>query len=131
VAKVAGAATQPTTMAATQPAVAGAPGAAGRGDSTDGGGRRLLPPRRPVPRQTRPRAPTQPPPPPPMMTYEQWHIGPILIGQFLAALLNFVILAASVFFMIVKVVGWMSKSIQENPPLRPAITTRNADVSVR
>lgn len=57
------------------------------------------------------------------MTYEQWHIGPILIGQFLAALLNFVILAASVFFMIVKVVGWMSKSIQK-PAAPAAITTK-------
>jgi large conductance mechanosensitive channel len=114
VAKVTGASTQPTTMASSQPSVAGA-----------------------TPAPAAPQAPAPSAPsgtqaaasgdkttaPPPMMTYEQWHIGPILIGQFLAALLNFVILAASVFFMIVKVVGWMSKSIQK-PTAPAAITTK-------
>ena len=106
--KVAGT-TQPTTMASTQPGEAGATAA---------------PPAPPVAAAPAPPAAT-PPPPKPLMTYQDWHIGPILIGQFLAALLNFVILAASVFFMIVKVVGWMSKSLQKPAaPATAAVTTK-------
>ena len=79
-----------------------------------GRGRHRPPPAPPVAAAPAPPAAT-PPPPKPLMTYQDWHIGPILIGQFLAALLNFVILAASVFFMIVKVVGWMSKRFRSRP----------------
>ena len=41
--------------------------------------------------------------------YLNWHIGRIKIGPVLAELLNFVIVAAAVFLVIVKVIGALSK----------------------
>jgi large conductance mechanosensitive channel len=58
----------------------------------------------------------------PTISYQDWQFHGILIGKFIGELLNFVILAAAVFFMIVKVVGFLSKSVQK--PTVAAITTK-------
>jgi large conductance mechanosensitive channel len=54
------------------------------------------------------------------MSYEQWRIGseakPIRIGKFLAAIVNFLIVALAVFFVIVKVLGTLVKKAAPPPP---------------
>jgi len=49
--------------------------------------------------------------------YTTWHIGRVQIGLFLAEILNFLIVAAAVFIMIVKVLGYLIKlgSKREEP----------------
>jgi large conductance mechanosensitive channel len=53
------------------------------------------------------------------MSYEKWELGnpakPIRIGKFLAAIVNFIIVALSVFFVIVKIMGGMMKRAQGTP----------------
>jgi large conductance mechanosensitive channel len=53
------------------------------------------------------------------MSYEKWAFGnpakPILIGKFLAAIVNFVIVALSVFVVIVKIMGGMMKRAAGTP----------------
>jgi len=41
--------------------------------------------------------------------WEHWHFGKIMIGPVLAEILNFVLVAAAVFFVIVKVIGMLAK----------------------
>jgi large conductance mechanosensitive channel len=54
------------------------------------------------------------------MSYEQWRIGseakPIRIGKFLAAIVNFLIVALAVFLVIVKVLGTLVKKAAPPPP---------------
>lgn len=54
------------------------------------------------------------------MSYETWTVGnpekPIKIGKFLAAIVNFLIVALSVFVVIVKVVGGVMKRAAKPPP---------------
>ena len=53
------------------------------------------------------------------MSYEQWTLGnaekPIRIGKFLAAIVNFVIVALAVFVVIVKIMGGMMKRAAGTP----------------
>jgi len=53
------------------------------------------------------------------MSYESWAIGneakPIRIGKFLAAIVNFLIVAIAVFVVIVKIMGGMVKRAQGTP----------------
>ena len=53
------------------------------------------------------------------MSYEQWQVGradkPIRIGKFLAAIVNFLIVALAVFVVIVKVMGGMLKRAAGTP----------------
>ena len=53
------------------------------------------------------------------MSYEEWKLGndkkPIRIGKFLAAVVNFLIVAIAVFIVIVKVVGGMMKRVGGTP----------------
>jgi large conductance mechanosensitive channel len=59
------------------------------------------------------------------VAYQDWAPGGIHVGTFLGELLNFVILAAAVFFMIVKVIGWLSKLLQKPAPtVAPEVTTK-------
>ncbi|HZL37331.1 MAG TPA: large conductance mechanosensitive channel protein MscL [Tepidisphaeraceae bacterium] len=41
--------------------------------------------------------------------YESWHLGRLMIGHLLAELLNFLIVAAAVFLVIVKLIGAIMK----------------------
>ena len=54
------------------------------------------------------------------MSYESWAVGnpekPVRIGKFLAAIVNFLIVALSVFVVIVKVVGGVMKRASKAPP---------------
>jgi large conductance mechanosensitive channel len=53
------------------------------------------------------------------MSYESWYIGnevkPIKIGKFLAQIVNFLLVALSVFIVIVKVMGGMMKRASGTP----------------
>ncbi len=53
------------------------------------------------------------------MSYESWHFGneakPIKIGKFIAAIVNFLVVALSVFVVIVKIMGGMMKRAQGTP----------------
>ena len=54
------------------------------------------------------------------MSYEEWRLGseqkPIRIGKFLAAIVNFLIVALAVFIVIVKVLGTIMKRATPPPP---------------
>jgi large conductance mechanosensitive channel len=47
--------------------------------------------------------------------YTTWHLGNFLIGHLLAALVNFLIIAAAVFIVIVKMIGAMQKATAGTP----------------
>ena len=47
--------------------------------------------------------------------YEKWHIGNILIGHLLADLLNFTLVSAAVFLVIVKMLGAIMKAAHRKP----------------
>lgn len=53
------------------------------------------------------------------MAYEEWTVGsaekPLRVGKFLAAVVNFLIVALAVFIVIVKVVGGMMKRVGGTP----------------
>ena len=51
----------------------------------------------------------------PKMTYTEWHLGKVMIGKFLADLLNFVIIAIAVFITIVKLLGAVMKRVGPAP----------------
>ena len=51
--------------------------------------------------------------------YKEWHLGLVKYGEFMGDILNFLIVAAAVFFMIVKVVGFLTRK----PPAPPAAPT--------
>jgi large conductance mechanosensitive channel len=57
--------------------------------------------------------------------YQTWHLGNFMIGDVLAEILNFLIVAAAVFFVIVKLVGAvMAKAAASKvPPTTPAEPT--------
>ena len=48
--------------------------------------------------------------------YRGWHVGTLLIGEFLADVVNFVIIALAVFIVIVKVVGYLMRRAAPPPP---------------
>jgi large conductance mechanosensitive channel len=52
--------------------------------------------------------------------YQNWKIGEILIGEFLAQLLNFFVQALVVFVVLVKLVGAIRKATQARHPEEPA-----------
>jgi large conductance mechanosensitive channel len=57
----------------------------------------------------------------PKMSYTEWHLGRVMIGKFLADLLNFVIVAFAVFVTIVKLLGAVMKRVGSTPaPSEPA-----------
>lgn len=53
------------------------------------------------------------------MSYEEWKVGsdekPIRVGKFIAAIVNFLIVALAVFVVIVKIMGGMLKRAQGTP----------------
>ena len=51
----------------------------------------------------------------PKMSYTEWHIGKLMIGRFLADLLNFLIVAFAVFLTIVKILGAVMKRVGSTP----------------
>ena len=53
------------------------------------------------------------------MDYTTWHVGQIKIGAFMGDLLNFLIIAAAVFFVIVKVLGAIMKAAAPAAPSQP------------
>lgn len=54
--------------------------------------------------------------------YLAWHIGRVQIGAFLGALVNFLIIAAAVFVVIVKLLGALQKAAL--PPVTVETTTK-------
>jgi large conductance mechanosensitive channel len=52
--------------------------------------------------------------------YTDWQIGPVLLGHFLADVLNFLVVALALFIFIVKFLGWIMRTKTEAPP--PALT---------
>jgi large conductance mechanosensitive channel len=60
---------------------------------------------------------------PAKMSYAEWHIGRVMIGKFLAAVVNFLIIALAVFITIQKLLGTtMNKAAGTPAPEEP--TTR-------
>lgn len=56
----------------------------------------------------------------PSMDFSQWHIGKILIGNLLNDIISFLIIAAAVFIVIVKLVGAVAKKPAPAPaPAEP------------
>ncbi len=51
--------------------------------------------------------------------YRTWHLGRIEIGTFISELLNFLIVAVAVFFLIVKIVGSLMKHMAPPTPSEP------------
>src|SRR5438105_3006620 len=49
-------------------------------------------------------------------SYREWHIGPVMIGNFLGDIISFFILAIVLFFFIVKFLGWIMRSRHVDPP---------------
>ena len=49
------------------------------------------------------------------MSYEQWTVGKLHVGKFLAAVVNFLIVALSVFIVVVKIVGGVMKRASGTP----------------
>ncbi len=56
----------------------------------------------------------------PALDYTTWHVGQIKIGAFLGDMLNFLIIAAAVFFVIVKLLGAVMKAATPPAPSQPA-----------
>jgi len=58
----------------------------------------------------------------PRMTYTEWHFGKVMVGKFLADLLNFLIVTLAVFITIVKLLGMLVKKVgpTEEQPKEPA-----------
>lgn len=60
---------------------------------------------------------------PAKMSYTEWRIGsatkPILIGKFLGTLINFFIVSASVFAVVVKMLGTVIKKVSAPAPSTP------------
>jgi large conductance mechanosensitive channel len=52
--------------------------------------------------------------------YTSWHLGPVLVGQFLGDVVNFLIVAFALFLFIVKFLGWIMRTKKEAPP--PSLT---------
>jgi len=50
--------------------------------------------------------------------YRGWHIGQLMVGEFLSDVVNFIIIAAAVFIIIVKLLGYLMKKAA--PPPAPA-----------
>jgi len=52
--------------------------------------------------------------------YEHWHIGRVEIGAFLGEVLNFLIIAAAMFLILVKFLGAVQKAVPWSHPEEPA-----------
>jgi large conductance mechanosensitive channel len=52
----------------------------------------------------------------PSMDFSEWHIGKIMIGNFINDVLSFLIVALAVFIVIVKVMGAMTRKAATPPP---------------
>ncbi len=48
--------------------------------------------------------------------YTNWQLGPVLVGHFLADVLNFLVVALALFLFIVKFLGWILRTKNEAPP---------------
>lgn len=51
----------------------------------------------------------------PSMTYTDWHLGKIMIGKFMGDVISFLIVAAAVFIVIVRIVGYLMKKAVPAP----------------
>ena len=56
--------------------------------------------------------------------YENWKAGPFRVGHLAGELLNFVVIAAAVFIVIVKLLGAVMKAAQGAPPPTSEPTTK-------
>jgi large conductance mechanosensitive channel len=65
----------------------------------------------------------------PAMDYTTWHIGQIKIGAFIGDMLNFLIIAAAVFFVMVKLIGTVMKA--KTPPAPSQPTTKECPCACR
>ena len=52
-------------------------------------------------------------------SYQEWHLGKFLVGDLLAEIINFVIVAAAVFIVIVKLLGAIMKKATGPTPADP------------
>lgn len=55
----------------------------------------------------------------PHMDYSQWHIGRVLIGNFINDFINFIIIAIAIFIAVVKMVGLIMKKTAPPAPGEP------------
>jgi large conductance mechanosensitive channel len=62
--------------------------------------------------------------------YETWALGPIQIGHFLGAVVNFLIIAFALFLFVVKFLGWIMRAKQEAPPPPPPPLTKDQELLV-
>ena len=51
--------------------------------------------------------------------YKSWQLGGIQIGEFLAEVINFLLVAAALFIVVVKLLGWLTRKREESPPPAP------------
>ncbi len=49
------------------------------------------------------------------MKYTEWSLGKLMVGKFISALIDFLIISLSVFIVLVKVVGGVMKSVEKEP----------------
>jgi large conductance mechanosensitive channel len=64
----------------------------------------------------------------PNQSYTDWTIGKVLIGVFLGDVVNFIILAAAVFIVIVKAVGMLMKQAEKPQPAAPPVLTKDQEL---
>jgi large conductance mechanosensitive channel len=56
----------------------------------------------------------------PSMDFSEWHVGKVMVGNFLNALIAFLIQAFAVFIVVVKVVGYLTKKRAQAEPVAAA-----------
>jgi large conductance mechanosensitive channel len=56
--------------------------------------------------------------------YQEWHLGNFLVGDLISEIVQFVIIAAAVFFVIVKMLGSVMKKAQGSTPAPSEPTTK-------
>ena len=54
--------------------------------------------------------------------YKAWKIGPVLVGEFLGTVINFLVIAAAIWIFIVKVLGFLTKAKQTEAAAPPPPT---------
>lgn len=54
--------------------------------------------------------------------YKAWKIGPVLVGEFLGTVINFLVIAAAIWIFIVKFLGFLTKAKQTEASAPPPPT---------
>lgn len=64
-------------------------------------------------------------------SYTSWHVGPVLVGQFLSDVVTFFIIALALFVFIVKFLGWILRTKRETPPPPPLTKDQELLIEIR